>query len=260
MKKNLILLVLWILIPPILLLWLHGNFFISSILYLVIPSIYFSIKKPSLTPRALTMALVSIAFVIILDFIAFLNNAWAVPTMFSFRFFKLIPLEDFFFTFWAVYVVISGFSYFFPQLSVPGMNRLRLKNFGIVIGFALTAFLWVYFFRQDLLQVPHYYTWLVSVLFILPTSLLLISCPKYRKPIIKTIFFSLCLMLPYEVVANMLGFWFFPSHEYLGMVQVLGQRFPIEEFLAWMIFFAPATLAFTKLITDDKTSDPQAFK
>ena len=55
-------------------------------------------------------------------------------------------------------------------------------------------------------------------------------------------------MLPYEITANMLGFWTFPSAEYIGRVNLLGQSFPIEEFLAWMIFFPSATLAFAKWV------------
>ena len=57
-------------------------------------------------------------------------------------------------------------------------------------------------------------------------------------------------MLPYELTADVLGFWAFPSDQYLGMLHMLGQSFPIEEFLEWMIFFPAAALAFNKWVAN----------
>src|SRR3989344_3328407 len=108
----------WVILPPVFLLIFHEGFFGSSILYLVLPSIYFSIRKPDVISKALIVALVAMPPMVIFDYLAFLNKAWAVPTIFSFRLFQFIPFEDFFFTFWAVYVVIVASHYFFSSLKL----------------------------------------------------------------------------------------------------------------------------------------------
>ena len=81
-------LIAWIVIPPVLLLLLGGNFFVSSILYLVVPSAYFLSKDSRIAVRALMVSLLSMPLMIVLDYLAFFNQAWTVPTIFSARFFQ----------------------------------------------------------------------------------------------------------------------------------------------------------------------------
>ncbi len=247
---DLVILLSWVILPPVLLLIFQGNFFTSSILYLVLPSIYFSIRKPNIVLKALIVALAAMPLMIIFDYLAFINKAWAVPTVFSFRFFQFIPLEDFFFTFWAIYVVIVSSHYFFPNLNLSTINKITIKKSGVSLSLIFLAFLLFYLLKPEVLIIPYYYLLLVLIAFITPALILFICCNSYRKPLFWIVAYSICLMLPYEITANMLGFWTFPSSEYIGMVHILGQSFPIEEFLAWMIFFPLATLVFAKWVTN----------
>lgn len=246
MKMDIGLLVTWVIVPPIVLLLINGNFFISCLLYLVLPSIYFSIRVPTMIFQSLLVATMTMLPMIIFDYLAFLNKTWAVSSIFSIRFFEFIPIEDFFFTFWAVYVVIMGFNYFFPKLIINKININHLKNAINIILFFFGLFLIFYFINSKLMVVSYYYFWLVLIVFLLPTIILFVLYPDYRKPVLFIVGYTLFLMLPYEIVANMLGFWSFPSIEYLGMVHLFGQIFPVEEFVAWMILFPLAVLAFRK--------------
>ena len=240
----------WIILPPIFLLIFRGSFFTSSILYLVLPGIYFSIRKPDVILKALIVALMVMPPIIIFDYLAFLNKAWAVPTIFSFRLFQFIPFEDFFFTFCAVYVVVVASHYLFPSLKLCTKNKIVVTKSGIILLSLFAVFIFFYLLRPGIFIVPYYYSLLVLTAFIIPTLILFIRFKFYRKPLFWITAYSICLMLPYEITANMLGFWTFPSAQYVGMINLLGQSFPIEEFLAWMIFFPSATLAFTKWVAD----------
>jgi len=238
----------WVILPPVFLLIFHEGFFVSSILYLVLPSIYFSIRKPDVISKALIVALVAMPPMVIFDYLAFLNKAWAVPTIFSFRLFQFIPFEDFFFTFWAIYIVIVASHYFFPNLNLSTKNKIAVAKSGTILLLLFAVFILFYLLKPEIFIIPYYYLLLVLTAFIIPTLILFVRFKSYRKPLFWIIVYSICLMLPYEITANMLGFWTFPSAEYIGRVNLLGQSFPIEEFLAWMIFFPSATLAFAKWV------------
>ncbi len=238
----------WVILSPILLHILPSNFFISSIIYLLIPSIFFSIKTPEIMPKAFIVSFFTIPFVIICDYIAFLNRAWDVPTIFHFRFLKFIPVEDFFFTFLAVYVVVVAFNYFFRLKNYTQINKSRLKKSSVAILIVTIIFFYLYRYQPSIFFIPYFYFWLDIFAFIIPTLVLIKFFPAYRKPLVYVIMYLFILMLPYELTADSLGFWTFPSHQYIGMIHLFNQSFPIEEFFAWMIFFAPATLAFTEFI------------
>ena len=246
--QDIIFLTAWIVVPPVLLLLLGGNFFVSSILYLVIPSAYFLSRNSRIAVRAIMVSLLSMPLMIVLDYLAFFNQAWAVPTIFSVRFFQFIPIEDFFFTFWAIFVVIAGRNYFFPHLSRIQVDWKRYIKSVLVILVIFGIFLFLYNSSPESLTIPYYDAWLLVLGFIFPTLFLFLRESKYRYNLIQITIFSLLLMLPYELTANALGFWTFPSDQYLGMLRLLGQSFPIEEFLEWMIFFPAAALAFNKWV------------
>src|SRR3989344_1128554 len=247
-KLDVIILMSWVVIPPVLLFVIHGNFFISSILYLVLPSIYFSARKPEIIIKSLIVSLVAMPLMIIFDYLAFLNKTWEVPTIFPLRFFQFIPIEDFFFTFCAVYVVIVASNYFFPGLNLKMISRPTVRRSLFIVSVLFVIFIILYTFKLDILIIHYYYAWLILFAFIIPSLILFIRFKSYRKPFFWITVYSICLMLPYEVTAGKLGFWTFPSGEYMGMVHVFGWGFPIEEFLAWMIFFPLSTLAFGKWV------------
>ncbi len=242
------LLIIWVIVPPILLYFLPSNFFISIIFYLILPSIYFSIQVPKIIHKALIVAFASIPFVIIFDYLAFLNKTWAVPTIFPFRLLHFIPVEDFFFTFCAVYVVVTAYYYFFKERNYTKINITRLHYSLVFIMMSIILFFLAYAYLPNLLIIPYYYCWLDILAFIIPIIILYKFFPHYHKHLWWIILYLLVLMLPYEIIADTLGYWSFPANQYIGQLHLLNQHFPIEEFFAWMILFAPASLAFTEFI------------
>ncbi len=248
-KLDIALLIIWVIVPPLLLLLLKGNFFISCIFYLLLPSIYFSIRSPGIIKKALLVSFAIVPCMVILDYIAFFNKTWAVPTVFPFRFFQFIPLEDFIFTFFAVYTVITSVNYFFKIDNFTQINKTRFKTSGLKVLIITFIFLVLYKYEPNIFTIPYYYFWLDLFAFLIPTLILIKYHPAYRKILLWAIPYSFILMLPYEITANYLGLWTFPSEQYLGMVNILNQSFPIEELFAWMILFLPAFLAFMEFMT-----------
>lgn len=253
-RKNIVILAVWILFPPLILLLVKGTFFLSTILYLVLPSVYFSLKRPTIVLKAFIVSLLSIPLMIVLDYLAFFNKAWAVPSIFPFRLLHLIPLEDLFFTFWAVYAVIVTFNYFFPQLYSRYIDIKRLLTSVLTILAVFCLFIFLYLSKQEIFYLPYYDTWLLVLIFVVPMLILFFKYQAYRRVLLAVMLYELMLFLPYEIVAGHLGFWTFPSNQYLGMIHLFGWTFPIEEFLEWMLFFAPATIALSEFITSSKAN------
>lgn len=244
--KLILALLAWALLPPALLLLLHGNFLLSSILYFILPAAYFSYRMPRMVPRATVIATLSIPFIAMLDYIAFLNNAWTVPSVSTFRILTFIPIEDFVFTVAGVYLIVMAWAYFFhpPQYERINITRVKVVALGEAILFAL--FLLVYAFAPTVFRVPYYYFFLVLFFFVLPALILLKYFPAYHKSLLRAVPHSFVLMLLWELVALALGFWTFPG-EYLAFIRLGGLHFPVEEMVSWMILFLPATLAFTEI-------------
>ena len=56
----------------------------------------------------------------------------------------------------------------------------------------------------------------------------------------------------YELTALKLGWWDFPSRDFVGWVSILGTRFPLEEFVFWLCLFAMAILTYYEFFDDDQ--------
>ncbi len=245
-RLDAVFLVAWIFVPPLILLSLKGGAFMAVILYFVIPSIYFSYRIPQEIPKALVGALLTIPFVAVLDYLALFNKAWEVSSIFTFRFLGLIPVEDFFYTFWAFYVLQIAFRYFFPSVSTRKINWKRTGTFLVFTTVACVVFALLYLSESPFLTIPYYYACILFIVFIVPSVWLFALYPAYRKPGFRMMLYLFPLMFLYELIALKLGYWWFPSNQYFGMINIVGQHFPFEEFLMWIVFFSPAALAFSE--------------
>ncbi len=253
-KSDLIILIFSPIIATLLSLALHANFLTTMILYLAIPSIYFSYKTPLAIKKTMLIALWALPITLFLDYIAFLNETWAVPTIFPFRILSLIPLEDFIFSFLFVYFVVILKEHFFEKSHNP--NYYRLVRYGITVIIFLILFFILYFYSPDTLRIPYYYLWLVIVVFLLPIIITSIIFPKLRRIMILIGGYFFLVMLPYELVALYLGLWSFPSTtyagfiipgiNYIGLIKIFGFQFPIEEFLTWEILAAAAVVCYAE--------------
>ncbi len=203
------------------------------------------------------MSIVATLIGFVLDWMAFFNHAWTVSTLFSFRILHLVPVEDFLFIFFAAYVVIAGTHFYYPQLSPRKLDAKRFKKTGTAVFLCFLLFLVIQATKRDLLLIPYYDAWLLSIAFIIPSALFLASHPSSYTPLLFIVGFQLVAMLPYELIADALGFWTFPATDYVGMIHLLGQTFPTEEFLEWMIFMVPAVLGFNLLLGGNSTRHPR---
>jgi len=60
------------------------------------------------------------------------------------------------------------------------------------------------------------------------------------------------LSFTYELTALHLGLWSFPGEHFIGWVDILGYRFPFEEFFFFIVLASIAGLAYYEFFDDDQ--------
>ena len=99
-KLDLILVLIWPIIASLISFWLKTNFFVSSILYLVIPAFYISLKHPTFIKKALIFSSSALPILLVLDYMAVTTGTWYFPiSIVPYRLFGITTLEVLFWYF-----------------------------------------------------------------------------------------------------------------------------------------------------------------
>lgn len=246
-KKDIIFFLSILIIAPILSLVLKASFFMMIIFYFLVPSIYLSIRSPSAIKKAFLISIPAIPISLVLDYLAFHNNTWSVKTIFPFHFLGLIPLEDFIYSFLIVYIVVIIKEHFFEKNHKINFNHYKLFLLSILI--LIIIFFMSFIKSKEVFTISNYYFWLAFFIFLIPAIIGIIMFPRLRKImlIIGTYFFF--LMLPWELIALKLGIWTFLSQDYIFFIKIFGFKFPIEEFVTWIVLASSTIISLSEIGT-----------
>lgn len=215
---------------------LRVNFFWSILLFFGIPACYLSLRSPKFIKRAAVFsALVSIPCVIIVDYIGHLSRQWVVPdSILSFRFFGQVPIEDLVLAFFNFYIVIVYYEYFLDKHFSKILLPHRLIKLLVLILIAMAVFLLLYLFLPNKLYIPYFYFLVGFVVFLIPVCIQLARYPKFTAKFFYSASYFFYLTLIYEITAQKLNLWIFPSHQVIGWVSMFKISFPFEELFFWI--------------------------
>lgn len=115
-------------------------------------------------------------------------------------------------------------------------------------------FIFILFVRQSptLLNIPYAYVWLGLVTTLLPGMLFLNFFPNFLSRYVKVSAYFFILSILFELTALELGQWSFPGTTFIGWVDILGYRFPFEEFFFWFLLAVTAILSIYEYFDDDR--------
>ena len=252
-KEEILLLFTYFLLATLFVLYLKTNYLVTVFLYFAVPSIYISIKNKSLIRKTALFSLASsLPLVFVFDYIAHVSSIWYENSVIGIRILNTFPVDTFLWGFLYAYFIISFYEYFFDK----DKNKKKIsKDFKILLYvFSGVIFLFglFYFFAQQLLIIQQFYIFFVIFAMIVPIILVLYRYPKLRQKIWLMTGYFFIISFIYELVAIYLGYWYFYSSQiYIGMLNIFGFRFPIEEFL-WLVFAVPAILCVYEYFADDK--------
>lgn len=245
-----LILLYFVLVTP-LILTLNLNYLITVFLYAGIPSIYLSIRKPQIIYKTSIFTITSIIpGVLILDYIAHFNNIWYVPTVLGQLVLDTFAIDEFIWGFFYVYFIVSLYEYMFDQDRNKRVFSHRTKIFYILFAIALTVFGIIYHVDKSLLLINYFYFVLILCFFIIPILLFLSRYPSLITKMVLMASYFFILSIICELVATYLGHWHFYGNQYIGFVELIGLKFPFEEFL-WLILAVPAVLCLYEYFIDD---------
>jgi hypothetical protein len=250
-KIDILLLILFPIFAVIFSLLFNLNFLSSMILFFIIPSIYLSIRTKSGIKRAIIFSLgFSIMGGLMFSYYANIDKSWYVPTIFPFRIFHEIAIEETVWIFLITYFFVIFYEHFFDK----GVHKLIDNSMKHLIYF-LTLLFGIFLFSVFTNQAKHidYFYFKGGLLLgLIPLVAFLFTFPKYVSKFMKTATYFVYIGLLHELTALQLNHWSFPGKNFIGWVNIFGYKFPYEEFLFFVILFSVSVLTYFEFFDDRK--------
>ncbi len=252
-KLDIILLILFPIVSVVVSLAIHANFLTSILLFFGLPSVWLSFRTPERVQKALVFSvLMSVPLGLFIDYIATMDGAWFVPTtVFPFRLFGVVPIEDLIWGFFLIYSVVIFYEHFLDKGKHELIDR-RMKYLVWPIAVILIIFFALLVIQPELLVIPYAYWWLGTIFFVIPTVTFLSFFPRLLSKYVKTASYFFLLAVLFELTGLQLNQWTFPGQNFIGWVELFGHRFPFEEFFFWFVMSSISVLAYFEFFDDDR--------
>jgi hypothetical protein len=251
-KEHWIALLVWPIIATLLTLILRANYLSSQLLFWGVPAILLTFWATRSSAKAALCSLIATAFGIACNLIFYLNGQWYVlSTVFHSRLLGLMAWEDILYFFLFFYVPILAWEHFFERQTPEPLWGRRMRLLGILFTLfcLVVALAWVWV--PGMLLIPYFYLIVTVALFVAPLTLTLYYHPKLGPKFIRIGAYFAYLALLFEVTSIALGQWNYPSVQFIGWVELFGQRFPFEEFVTWILIGAPGVITWYEYFDDD---------
>lgn len=239
-----------IVFAPLLSFVFKTNLLISIFLFYGLPALWLSFRIPGCIKRAAVFSLIGTVMFFVLDYIAVLDGAWWVSTIFKFRILGILPVEDSIWMFLGCYLVVMFYECFDDQ-GPHQVKKTKLKYLIRVVVLIVSSFLVFLIFYPQFLVIRYAYLWIGIIFSIIPTLVIIGMYPRLLFKLIRTNFYMFSLQLPFEIVALKTDQWSFPGDNFIGWVEFAGVRFPFEEFLIYISMTGIALLAYYEFFDDD---------
>lgn len=251
-KLDIFLLILFPLLSVFLSLTFKTNLLVSTILFYGLPATWLSIRNPKSITKTFIFSLILIfPFGAIVDYIATINGSWVVPTtVFSFRLFNIVPIENLIFGFILIYSTIIFYEHFHDKGKNKTTNILKWL-LSILISISI-VFCLIYLLKPQLFIFKYAYFWLGIFLLLIPCLSFISFFPKLLSKYIKTTIYFFGLSLIFELTALQLGQWTFSGNNFVFWIKIYNFTFPFEELFFYMIMFNIAVLSYYEFFDDDR--------
>lgn len=247
------LLMLYPIIASLLSFQFHLNTLWAVGLFLVVPSIHLSFLKPKIIKKALLFALpTTILLFAPIGHIASRSGQWfSFETVFP-RVFEFVAVEELLWGFFLIYAVVLFYEFFVDREYEQFIWGKRMKYLLSFFSFVFAIFVSIYYLSPELLVIPFFYLWLGLLFVLLPLILELVRKPRLAGKFFITGAYFFFLSFLYQITAIKLNWWGYTSEFFVGWVEILGVRFPFEEFFFWFVLLAMSVLAYYEFFDDDE--------
>lgn len=230
----------------------HANYLGTILFFWGVPSLLLTIWASQKALKTTLLALSATVFLVNLDIIFYVSRQWYVEsTIFSHRLLGIVAWEDILYFFLFVYFPVIFWEHFYERQTFERLWTRRMTRLtGVCVLFFL-AILVAWVWAPILLQIPYFYLIATILLVIIPLVLEVRANPRFGLKFIRVSLYFGYVAILYELTGLYLGLWNYPSHQFVGWIEIVGLRFPIEELFAWILFGAAAILSWYEYFDDD---------
>lgn len=229
------------------------NFLISTLLFFGIPAIYLSWRNTHAIKKSfLFSSIIGIFGAFVIDYFATVGGFWFVPkTVFPLRLLGVVPIEDLIWGFLLVYGIVMFYEHFLDK-GKHNLKDTNLKYLIISLIFIFITFFLIYLFKPFLLVIPYFYIKAGIIIILFPIISFLSFFPKLISKFIKAGTYFFIQGILFELTGLTLNQWNFDGTNFIGWVQILNLKFPLEEFVFWMVLFSTCVLSYYEFFDDDR--------
>jgi hypothetical protein len=230
------------------------NYLMGIILFLVVPSVYLSVRYPQHVKSAtISTVLFALPMAVVVDYIAHYTGTWYVTDSLAdpYRILGLVPIEDILWVMYAYFVVIY-YEVFIDRHLFEDVSYKNMKYLAYIVFTLLGLFFLALSYAPSILSIPFFYIKLVVVFAIIPIVLAYYKAPSLVVKMSKSILFFAVSFFSYELTALYLGHWSFPNNEFIGTMSIGSFVFPLEEPLLWGALLPVAILTYFEFFEDDR--------
>ncbi len=158
--------------------------------------------------------------------------------MFSFKIISVVPIEAILWVFLLTYLIIAWYHYFY-QLPTPRLMGYRMKY---VLIAAASVTLWA--FCVSILHIgafssEYFYLKSGTMFILLPLIAFVCFYPRILSRTLQILPYFFSIGLTNLLVSLQKNHWSYPGTHFIGFMQLGSYRFPIEEFVFWIVLYAP---------------------
>lgn len=231
---------------------LRLNYFWAIILFFGSTAAWLSLRTPKMIARtALFAALFTSPFAIVVNYVAVQDGSWYVPTtIFPFRIFGSLPIEDIILGFLLTYAVIICYEHFLDK----GRHNLvdkKMKYFIWPFLLLLITFFALFVVNQELLKIKYSYFWMGTIFLVLPIISTISIFPRLLSKYLKVGAYFALLLAIFEYTGISLNQWIFPGKNFIAWIQYFGYKIPIEELVFWIFLTVIGILSYYEFFDDD---------
>jgi hypothetical protein len=249
-RKQMILLYVLPLLAVVVALVVRAEFLLTLILFWGLPSVVLTLWAREHALKALLFATVGMIFMICLDLVFFATKQWYVVTPFN-TLFGVVAWADLLYWFLWVYFPILFWEHFYEKKKKEPFWSRKMTRLASVLLLASFAILAAWTWAPHLLQIPYFYLLSTVILIVIPIALEVLAKPKLGFKFLRVALYFAYVAILYELTALYLGQWLYPSDQFIGWIEIVGLRFPIEELFAWILLGSTGILTWYEYFDDD---------
>ena len=228
-----------------------GRSLFTGLVLVVPPVIYLGIRNNKNWKKLIIASVIfGCLFGFALSFYAEATKAWSTNDyIFGFRLLGVNTLEEVFGQGLMALYTFTFYEHFLDNEKERKVNRNYVV--AMVIGSIGSILLVGIYLLQypNKIQIPYAYIF-AAVLAIIPLILVVYKNPHLINKFALLASFFFIVWFSSQYFAVLFNYWTYPG-SYIGWIEILGVRYPLEEMFFWMLLYSPTIVAYYEATIDD---------